>query len=154
MPPTPLAAALQVVANPEPLWLLTEVGLVLLDRKQLDDAVKVFEAVCALSPQEPLGYIGLGEAALAQDQARQAHKFALEASRVPRHSPYTAARTYFLLGRALEALGRYKEAEGAFSKSVSIDCKGVYAKSAHDSLVRVQQVLGQSDTPSAELQGG
>ncbi len=107
--------ALQVAAAQEPDFGLTHarLGLLHLERGELDQAEASYRRCAELSPGPSLAWVGLGRVALARGEDEQAREF-LETAVQKSPSDFLA---YRVLAQALGRLGRVAEAEAAQRRS-------------------------------------
>ncbi len=86
--------------EPRPARLLTETGYFHLAAGDLDSASAAFGAAIVVAPEEPVPYLGLGEAALAREDADEAlHRFQ-QALGLVEDDRVTAALVHLRLGDA------------------------------------------------------
>ncbi len=142
-----LAHSIGIDEDPRPLWFLAEAGLRLHQACDIDAAGRVFHALTLLSPQEPLGWLGLAKVALDRHEPREAVRLATAAVRSVRHIPATRAESHFVLGRAYALQGRLKEAMTAFERAASADSTGYYGILGAESRDSLQQFLAPPDNP-------
>ena len=123
------------------LQLLGETGFLWSYLGRWQEAQCVFDALTRLIPNDPVGYLGLAEVSLMQNQYAEAHKHAQQASKaaITRPAPNdvdraTAARGYVISAKALMHQDDTKGAADAFMKAVELDPSGVSGQHAADML--------------------
>jgi tetratricopeptide (TPR) repeat protein len=108
-------AAIQDSANLDPA-MLNQVGQLLLDTAEWDEAQAMFERSLALLPENPIARDGLARLHLERDEFAEAAECALEAASWLHYFP----AAHYHLGLALRGLGREEEAIQAFETSLAL----------------------------------
>lgn len=126
-------------SDPTPLQLLGEAGFLWSYLGQWRQATDVFDALIALAPNDPCGYLGLAEVHLMQSQYPQAQKLAEQAAKAAVGRPNankgdraTAARAYIIAGKALIHQQRGEQAKQTFMKAMELDPNGPSGRHAAD----------------------
>jgi tetratricopeptide (TPR) repeat protein len=131
--------------DPEPMWFMAEAGIWLHNAGEFEKAGCLFGALATLSPEEPLGWIGLAKVALDRSDAREGHRYATAAIRCVRHTNATRSESHFVLGRSLALQGKLRDAGLAFARAASADPDGPYGQLAAKAQNSLQPFLAPSD---------
>jgi tetratricopeptide (TPR) repeat protein len=125
----------------ELLQFLAESGYLWSYRGKFDKAVPIFEALMALAPSDPVGYMGLAETYMSAGKFKDADRIAEQAARTSRIDRRTLAFAYKLRGKALMQLKKSKDAEKLLRKAVELDPKGEEGRAAQQ-LIEIATKLG------------
>jgi len=134
----------------EPLWFLAECGMMWLYLDRNEEAVKVFEALIVVLPNDPTGHAGLGEAHMQAGRFKESEIAAkaavraglrrLDANAADRSS---VAWAYYVLGSTQIHQQRIKEGRQSFAKAVEIDPEGGFGRQAAAFLDRYDKATRQ-----------
>lgn len=138
-PSNSLASALGVDRDDHaPLRFLGETGFLCLYRRQWERADALFAGLRALVPEDPVGYLGGAELALAQGRSDDAVALTREQLSNARCDPEATAFVHTLRGRAREVQGDVKRALAAYETAIDIDARSQAAHAARDRITRIQ----------------
>ena len=112
------------------LRFLGEAAYVLMYRGQSEEAASVFQALQAIAPNDPVGYLGLAEIHLLRDEYQEADRAARQAARVRNVNQYTMALAYSFMARAALDRHNLEAAEKAWRQAEHVDPGGAWEHTA------------------------
>lgn len=128
---TALATTLKLTGGGnERLRMLGESAYLCLYQALLPDAERLFEALRVLAPDDPTGWLGLAEVRVAQQRWKDADRLAAEAAERPGADRERTSFAYTLRAKALDRLGKAREALRMLERAASMDPAGPAGKSA------------------------
>ena len=127
-----IATKLGLKQDPEPLRFLAEAGFLWLDLRNVEEAGRVFEALCVLAPDDPIGHLGLADVERMRGNLREALGLYDKAA----HCGNNAARSLAMIFRKqgeTHALAKDPEkAIAAFERAIALDPNSDEAATARD----------------------
>jgi len=124
-------------AYPRLPWLHIRIGYAFYKLGRMDDGGRAFEKAAEIDPHEPIAHMGIAGCAYRRGEYRNAVESALEAVGYQHDLPLA----HLILGCALQELGLWKEAIGAFEVCLSLRSNqtvahrhlaGLYSEEAND----------------------
>lgn len=127
-----IATQLGLKQDPEPLRFLAEAGFLWLDLRNFDEAARVFEALCVLAPDDPIGPIGLGDVERMRGNFREALALYDRAAHCGNNAARSLAMIFRKQGEAHALAKDSTKAIAAFERAITLDPNSDEAATARD----------------------
>ena len=127
-----------VIAQPEDVGLLTELGKAYLQSGQAKKACDIYEKLIVIEDDNPAFYCQWGEALFAAGLIQESEKAYLQASEIDSDRP---DNYYFKIAVLFQQAGDHREAERLLNKCISVSSDNpLYYCSLGDSLIGLGQI--------------
>ena len=127
-----------------PLRFLGEAAYLYFYRGASDEALALFEALTVIVPDDPVGWLGQCEVALASGDARSAVQHAQKATRTANVDAPAMAFAYLLQGRAHLKAGQQAEAEKVLAQAAEVDPESDVGRTATE-LIQALHAVNDGD---------